>query len=152
MITPLDIENKEFSKSFRGYNENEVDEFLEKIIESYEKLINENANLKEKNKLLEEQVEKYNSIERTLKDTLVVAQSAAEEVAVNANKKAELIIKEAEEKAKKIIENANDEVLKINRKYEELKKDFQIFKTRFKTLLESQLKLLDTSEEDMNLD
>ncbi|WP_432400726.1 DivIVA domain-containing protein [Wukongibacter sp. M2B1] len=145
MITPLDIQNKEFTKAIRGYKEIEVDDFLDKVIDSYEKIYNENMEYKEKIRLLEEQLEKYNSLERTLKDTLVVAQSTAEEVAINANKKAELIINEAESKARKIIEDANNEVLSVRKEYEEAKKDFQIFKTRFKTLLESQLELVESS-------
>jgi len=150
MIKPLDIQNKEFSKSFRGYNENEVDEFLDKIIESFEKLTNENIELKDKNRLLNEHLEKYNNLEKTLKDTLIVAQSTAEEVAMNANKKAELIIKEAEDKARKIIEEANNEVIKINKEYENTKKDFHIFKTRFKTLLEAQLDAISDSYNDLD--
>lgn len=145
MITPLDIQNKEFTKALRGYKEAEVDDFLDKVIESYEKSYNENMEFKEKIRLLEEQLEKYNSIEKTLKDTLIVAQSTAEEVAMNANKKAELIIREAEENAKKIIADANNEVLNVRREYEEAKKDFHIFRTRFKTLLESQLDLVTNS-------
>ncbi len=145
MITPLDIQNKEFTKAIRGYKEVEVDDFLDKVIESYEKVYNENIEFKEKIRLLEEQLEKYNSIEKTLKDTLVVAQSTAEEVAMNANQKAELIIREAEEKGKKIISDANNEVLNIRREYEEAKKEFHIFKTRFKTLLESQLNIVTES-------
>lgn len=145
MITPLDIQNKEFTKSLRGYKEAEVDEFLDNVIDSYEKIYNDNAEMKEKIRLLEDQIEKYNSLEKTLKDTLVVAQSTAEEVAINASKKAELIIKESEDKGRKLIENANNEVINIRKEYEETKKDFQIFKTRFKTLLESQLDLINNS-------
>jgi cell division initiation protein len=101
--------------------------------------------MKERIRLLEEQIEKYNSLEKTLKDTLVVAQSTAEEVAINASKKAELIIKEAEDRGRKIIDGANNEVMDIRKEYEESKKEFQIFKTRFKTLLESQLDLVNNS-------
>jgi cell division initiation protein len=145
MITPLDIQNKEFTKGLRGYKEVEVDEFLDNVIDSYEKVYNENAEMKERIRLLEEQLEKYNSLEKTLKDTLVVAQSTAEEVAINASKKAELIIKEAEDRGRKIIDGANNEVMDIRKEYEESKKEFQIFKTRFKTLLESQLDLVNNS-------
>ncbi|MCT4565080.1 MAG: DivIVA domain-containing protein [Maledivibacter sp.] len=145
MITPLDIQNKEFTKGLRGYKEVEVDEFLDNVIDSYEKVYNENAEMKERIRLLEEQIEKYNSLEKTLKDTLVVAQSTAEEVAINASKKAELIIKEAEDRGRKIIDGANNEVMDIRKEYEESKKEFQIFKTRFKTLLESQLDLVNNS-------
>lgn len=145
MITPLDIQNKEFTKALRGYKESEVDEFLDQVIDSYEKVYNENAEMKEKIRLLEEQIEKYNSLERTLKDTLVVAQSTAEEVAMNANKKAELIIKEAEDKGKRLIHDANNKIFNIQKEYEEAKKEFHIFKTRFKTLLESQLDIINDS-------
>lgn len=145
MITPLDIQNKEFTKGLRGYKEVEVDEFLDNVIDSYEKVYNENAEMKEKIRLLEEQIEKYNSLEKTLKDTLVVAQSTAEEVAMNASKKAELIIKEAENRGRKLIEDANNEVMNVRKEYEESKKEFQIFKTRFKTLLESQLDIINNS-------
>lgn len=139
MITPLDIQNKEFKKAMRGYKENEVDEFLDKVITDYEKLYKENIELKDKIALLNEQIDKYVNLEKTLNNTLLVAQSTAEEVGANAHKKAELIIKEAELKATKIIDDANNTVEKIKREYEEEKKQLHIFKTRFKTLLESQL-------------
>ena len=80
MITPLDIQNKEFKKSFRGYKESEVDQFLDEIIEDYEKLYKENIELKDKILILTEQIKQYNNLEETLKDTLIVAQSTADEV------------------------------------------------------------------------
>ncbi|QZY57137.1 DivIVA domain-containing protein [Crassaminicella profunda] len=145
MITPLEIQNKEFKKGIRGYKESEVDEFLDKIIIDYENLYKENIELKDKIAMLNEQIEKYENLEKTLNNTLVFAQSTAEEVAQNAQKKAELIIQEAEGKAKKIIEDGKNEVLKIQKEYEEGKKQLHIFKTRFKTLLESQLEAVATS-------
>ncbi|MCT4621366.1 MAG: DivIVA domain-containing protein [Marinisporobacter sp.] len=145
MITPLEIQNKEFKKGLRGYKESEVDEFLDKIIIDYENLYKENIELKDKITMLNEQIEKYENLEKTLNNTLVFAQSTAEEVAQNAQKKAELIIQEAEGKAKKIIEDGRNEVIKIQKEYEEGKKQLHIFKTRFKTLLESQLEAVGTS-------
>ena len=56
MITPLDIQNKEFKKSFRGYKESEVDQFLDEIIEDYEKLYKENIELKDKILILTDQI------------------------------------------------------------------------------------------------
>ncbi|WZL74770.1 DivIVA domain-containing protein [Clostridiaceae bacterium 35-E11] len=145
MITPLDIQNKEFKKAMRGYKENEVDEFLDKVITDYEKLYKENIELKDKITLLNEQIEKYANLEKTLNNTLLVAQSTAEEVGANARKKAELIIKEAEMKAVKIMDDANNSVEKIKQAHEEEKKQLHIFKTRFKTLLESQLEAVTKS-------
>lgn len=145
MITPLEIQNKEFKKVMRGYKENEVDEFLDKIMIDYEKLYKDNIELKDKITLLQEQIDKYANLEKTLNNTLIVAQTTAEEVSSNAHKKAELIIREAEGKGMAIIDEANKDVVKIKREYEEVKKQMHIFKTRFKTLLESQLEAVNTS-------
>jgi cell division initiation protein len=149
MLTPMDIHNKEFKKAMRGYKEEEVDEFLDKVVADFERLYRENAELKDKLSSINDKVESYSMMEKTLQNTLVVAQTTAEEVVVNARKKAELIIKDAEEQAKKIIENANKSVVEINRDYENLKKDVQVFKTRFKTLLESQLEAVNANLGDV---
>ncbi|PAB58853.1 DivIVA domain-containing protein [Anaeromicrobium sediminis] len=149
MITPLDIQNKEFKKSMRGYKESEVDEFLDEIINDYEKLYKDNKELNDKIEMVQEQIKKYETIEKTLRDTLVVAQSTAEDVGSNARKQAEIIIQEAEAKAKNIIGEANNEVLNINKEYEQAKQQLNIFKTRFKTLLESQLETMEKITEEI---
>ena len=77
MITSMDIENKEFKKGFRGYHEEEVDEFLDLVKEDFENLYRENLDLKEKLKLYQEQVSRYKSIEDTLKETLKYLKSHA---------------------------------------------------------------------------
>jgi cell division initiation protein len=149
MLTPLDISNKEFKKAFRGYKEDEVDEFLDKVIADYERLYKENGELKDRISIDNERIESYASMEKSLQNTLLVAQTTAEEIIANARKKADMIIKEAEEQGKKIIEDSNNSVVKINKEYEELKKEVQVFKTRFKTLLESELEALNATLEDI---
>ena len=101
MITPLDIENKEFKKGLRGYNENEVDSYLDEIKKEYENLYRENIELKDKLNALTEQIKRYKTIEETLKETLIVAQQTAEEVNASAQRKSSLIIDEAHHQAKK---------------------------------------------------
>ncbi|MGB9679415.1 MAG: DivIVA domain-containing protein, partial [Minisyncoccia bacterium] len=66
MLTPMDIHNKEFKRSFRGYNENEVDEFLDKVMEDYEMLYKENSDLKDRINLLNDKLQSYTSMETTL--------------------------------------------------------------------------------------
>lgn len=149
MLTPMEIHNKEFKKGMRGYKEDEVDEFLDKVVADFEKLYRENGELKDKISVVNERVDNYSLMEKTLQSTLVVAQTTAEEVVVNARKKAEVIIREAEEQAKRIIEEANNSVIDIHREYENIKKDVQVFKTRFKTLLESELEAMNTNLKDM---
>lgn len=95
-LTPLDIHNKEFSKGFRGYDEDEVNEFLDQLIKDYEMLIREKKNLEDKVASLNERLSHFSSIEETLNKSIVVAQEAAEEVKGNAQKEAKLIIREAE--------------------------------------------------------
>lgn len=139
MITPLDIQNKEFKRGMRGYREDEVDEFLDLVMVDYEKLYKENAELKDKLERVSQQIEQYKNIEETLKNTLVVAQNAAEEVRTNALKKAELILQDAENQAKELIKKAHEDVNEVKGEYEDIKKQMQIFKTRYKTLLQSQI-------------
>ena len=96
MLTPLDIHNKEFKRGFRGYNEEEVDEFLDRVIKDYEQLYRENIDLKENIERLNTKVDHFKHLENTLHNTLVVAQETAEGVRAAAKKEAELIVKEAQ--------------------------------------------------------
>lgn len=143
MITPLDIQNKQFKKTFRGYSEAEVDEFLDEIIQDYERIYKENIELKDKILMLNEQIKYYKTLEDTLKDTLIVAQNTADEVTLAARQKGESIINDAETMAKTIIANANEEVRNIKEEYKYLQKEIFVFKTRYKSFMESQLISID---------
>jgi cell division initiation protein len=149
MITPMDIRNIEFKKAFKGYKEDEVDEFLDKLVADYERIYRENGELKDRISIDNERIESYNSMEKSLQNTLLIAQTTAEDIVSNSRKKAEMIIKDAEDQARKIIEDANSSVIKVNRDFEELKKEVQVFKTRFKTLLESELEALNATLKDI---
>lgn len=149
MITPLDIENKEFKRGLRGYKEDEVDDFLDEIKEDFEKIYKENIELRDKINMLSDQISKYKGIEETLKNTLVIAQSTAEEMSMNASKKSQLIIEDSELKARKIIEQANNQVINIMKEYEEVRKEFKLFKSRFKSMLGEQIKTIDEIFEEM---
>ena len=96
MLTPLDIHNKEFRRSFRGYDEREVDEFLDRVIKDYEQLYRDNIELKENMERLSSKLEHYQHMEGTLHNTLLVAQETAEEVKLNAKKEMELMLKETQ--------------------------------------------------------
>lgn len=152
MLTPLDIQNKEFKRGVRGYKEVEVDAFLDEIMVDYEKIYKENIELKDKIAMLNDQLNHYNKIEETLQNTLVVAQTTAEEVKINAKKSAELIIKKAEDDSRRIIEESRSDTLKIREEYETLKKDMLVFKTRFKTLLQSQLESINDYYNDLGIE
>lgn len=150
MLTPLDIQNKEFGREFRGYSIQEVDEFLNLVIHGYEKLYKENMEAKDGITKLEETLKQYKNLENTLQNALVVAQSASEQVQKNAEEKAQNIIAEANNRAKEIVANSFDEVKKLEYRYEELKRSVDVYRAKMTALLESQLGILkkvETSDE-----
>jgi len=149
MITPLDIENKKFSKQMvNGYNVNEVDEFLDELTTEYEKLYKENASLKSSAEELNNDVGQYKNIEATLQNTLVIALKTADEIQTVAKGQAEQIVKEAELKAKSVSEELNTQILLKEKELEELKKQIDVYKAKVESLLISQLELLKDINQD----
>ena len=143
MIAPIEIENKEFKKGIMGYKEEEVDEFLDLVKEDYEQLYRENADLKEKVRLYQEQKDDYEELQRRLNDTLLLAQGAAEDIKNAANNKSKSIVEKAESDASRIIDQAHNEVIEIKREYHSLVKEFKVFRNKFKSLLNDQLTNID---------
>jgi cell division initiation protein len=141
-LTPLDIHNKEFGRRIRGYDEDEVNEFLDQIIKDYEALIRENKELNGRVEELQGKLNHFSNIEETLSKTIIVAQGTADELKANSKKEAELIIREAEKNADRIINESLAKSRKISMEIEELKKQASIYRTRFRALLEAQLELL----------
>lgn len=147
-LTPMDINNKEFKKGLRGYNSDEVDEFLDEIVDNYEELYKENANLKEKLNNANEKVEYYSKIESTIQSTLVLAQNAAEQAKSTAQKESELILKNANETAKKVLDKAHSDVIQINDEYERVKQEFIKFRAKYRNFMNTQLETFDDLEKD----
>lgn len=143
MITPLDIEKKEFKKKIRGYCTDDVDDFIFSVRNDFESIYRENIELKEKLESLSGELQKYKNIEDTLQNTLIVAQKASEDLNQSAVKKAEAIVMEAENKRDAIIKDSNDQVVKIKSEYESIRRNFEIYKSRYKNLLEQKLRDID---------
>ncbi len=96
MLTPLDVNGKTFSKSFRGYDTDEVNQFFLQISKEYERLYQDNVELKDSVERVSAKLEYYQRMESTMQSTLVVAQEAADEVKKNSQQKAEVLTKETE--------------------------------------------------------
>ena len=142
MLTPLDIENKRFSKKINGYNADEVDDFLDQVTDDYEKIYRENAELRDAIEECNKELERYKNVEQTLQNTLVMAQTTAEDIKLNAQSRAEQIIREAQCEARKASEEITKEEFEIRRRTEELKRQFSVYKAKMEALLISQLELL----------
>ncbi len=150
MLTPLDIENKKFSKQMmNGYNVEEVDDFLDEVTENYEKTYKESNESRKVIDELKKELEHYKNIETTLQSTLVMAQSTAEEVKNVARQQADQIIKDAKGNAQKTVDDLEQEIVMKKKELEDVKKQFDIYKAKMEALLISQLELLkDVNKED----
>ena len=148
MMTPLDIEMKEFSKSFLGYNAAEVDSFLEQIMKMLGDLNQDKVELEHKIDRLNEKLDHYKSIEQTLQDTMILAEKTSRQREEEANKEAEKIILEGTFKSDQMVEKARQEVYAIKQNIDGLQKQYNTAKIQMKQMLENQLEILDATCKD----
>ena len=152
MITPADIENKEFSKAKKGYNEEEVDEFLDLIILDMEKLIRENRQLKEELGKVHVQVDKHMSTETSVYETLEAAKSLMNDIAASAERRAEILLKNAELEADLITREAKESISRYTEEGSRLKDRVETLRSRYRKMLEAELERLDFDGSDFLAD
>lgn len=121
-LTPLDIHNKEFTRKFRGYDEDEVNEFLDQVIKDFELLLRENRQQQEVIQNMQARVDYFSSMEETLNKSIIVAQEAAEEVKASASKEASLILKQAEREAEQLQDAAQRRAQRTDFEVEQMRK------------------------------
>ena len=150
MLTPLDVENKRFSKQMmNGYSVEEVDEFLDEIGRDYATKNKELTEMNGKVEDLEKELEHYKNLEGTLQNTLIMAQSTADEIKIVAKQQADQMILEAKASAQKEAIDLEQQVIYKRKALEDLKKQFDIYKAKMESLLISQLELIkDMSKEN----
>ena len=143
MLTPLDIENKKFSKQImNGYNVEEVDDFLDEIGVDFAKKQKEVNEASKKIEELNASLEHYKNIESTLQNTLLMAQSTAEEVKNIAKQKADQIVTDAKASSQKEVDFIQNQILMKKNELEDVQKQFDIYKAKMESLLISQLELI----------
>ena len=158
-LTPLDIHNKEFHVKLRGYDQDEVNEFLDQIIKDYEALLKENDSLRDSLKQNEEKLKYFNDLKDSLNQSIIVAQEAADKVKANSQREAEIINREAQkqgqdiidqanEKARNIIDESSKKAKKLAIETDDLRKQARIFRQKLQVMMESQLEVVKGSEWD----
>ena len=151
MITPLEIENKKFSKQMmNGYSVDEVDDFLDDLTVCYEKLYKECNEHQTKIEELEASLKHYKSIEETLNNTLIMAQSTAEDIKNVAKQQADQIVKDAEAGARQSLATLEQQVVLKQKELEDLQKQFDVYKAKMESLLISQLELIKDINKDQS--
>lgn len=165
ILTPVEIQTKEFAKSIRGYEAKQVDTWVHRIKESYERLFVENHELKERLAQMEDSLVHYRDLEDALQRTLVMAQKSAEDMRSNSEKEskimleqaqvasrtikqkaeeeAEQTVKEASRKAEEMLKLADQRVGAILEEYRRLEKQSNVFRVKFKAFLEAQLEMVE---------
>lgn len=152
MITPLDIQNKEFAKGVRGYREDEVDGFLDLLTLDMEKLLEENQRLKDQAKSLGAELARCQKMEGTVLETLEAAKALMGDISASAEKRAEILLKNAELDAARITREARESVERLNEETLGLRNRLNVFRTRYRTLLESELEKFDTLSAELFAD
>ena len=156
-LTSLDIRDKAFSTRFRGYDIDEVEEFLDIIVNDYEELIRENHEKEAKIRNLEERLIYFDEMKDSLSQSVLIAQDTAERVKQAAQERSGNIVQQAEQdaqrlldrakyKANDILRQATDNAKRVAVETEELKNKTRVFHQRLKSTIESQLSIVDSQD------
>lgn len=143
-MTPIEIQNYEFvTQKIGGYNKKQVDDFVEAVVKDFESYYRENKELKDRITVLNESLKNFKMMEDSLQNTLLFAQNTADDIKRNAQEKADTILEEARVSVAEMLREADRKKQDAEREYEEIKNQYRIFKTKFKSILEAELGLME---------
>ena len=145
-IRPVDIRRKEFKSGLRGYDANQVDDFLDEVADEFERTFAENQRMLEEMTSLRERLQQFEELEASIQEALVQAQQVARDLRRNAGKEAELIVREAKEQSHRILADSSGRVERVQESYEVLRKAKQDFSNDFRHLLKSYLAVMDNAD------
>jgi cell division initiation protein len=151
-ITPLDVRKQEFRKGMRGLDPDEVYAFLATVADEYEAALNDNKALRERLLELDDKVQEYRTIERTLRDTLVTAERVTVESKDNARREASLIVKEAQLQAERSLRDISSEAVRLRQEIQRLRSQRDAYVAKMRVVAESHVKFLESAERDFHSD
>lgn len=147
---------EKFSRTLRGYDPDEVNDFLDKIIRQVEDIVRENKEKDKKiaalekmgqeNERLKDQLQQYERTEATLNRAIVMAQKTSEQIKLAAHHESEILIEEAKQNANRIVNEALLRAEKTEREANLLRRNINIFKRRVKDIVEAQLDVVSEFE------
>ncbi len=150
-ITPVDLRNAQFEKKMRGYNPLDVDALVNEAATEIERLINVNNDLQRQVLSLEDKLRTFQNLEKSLKETLLTAQQAAEEKKKATERAAEVQIRETEAVCAEMKQQAHKEVETMKFELASLKMQKVRFSAEIKSLVDAHLKLLEEKSGSENL-
>ncbi|MCR5324769.1 MAG: DivIVA domain-containing protein [Lachnospiraceae bacterium] len=151
MLTPVEIQNKTFRSGGLGYDRKEVDNYLKEIVRSYEEIYRKNMELNDKVDVLNDGLQYYKSIEKTLQKALMLAEKTAEDTKIAAQKEAKRIQKEATTQANIMLADAKNELESLHQKTIALIQQYEKYKTQFKNLAKANIELIESDAFSINI-
>ena len=148
LLSPLEIQQKQFPNRFRGLDAKEVESFLQKVADQMSVYLKQMDELKREVEDMERQLGEHKEREQTLKNTLISAQKTVEQMKVNAQKESKLLVSEAEVKAERILNNAHNRLAQIHEDIAELKRQRTQFELKIRATIETYQKMLDMQKEE----
>ncbi len=142
-ITPLDVGNHRFPKRWRGYDQSEVDVFLEMVRQEMEEIIQENTYLTEELKKKSASLSEYRQNEQLLKDSMINAQRISEDMKNSMVKEAQAILAQAELEAEAIIHKAHERVIQLQEDVQDLKEQRVRAREELRSVLNTHMALIE---------
>lgn len=147
-LTPLEIQKHEFSRKWKGFDPVEVESFLAMVSEEMEDLARRVAELENRIRALQEENAEHRERERILKETLVAAQRASEDIRGSATKQAELMVQEAQDAGERLTHNALQRSAEIEKAIHELKIHRFNFRLQLQKMIELFQQVLEFDREE----
>jgi cell division initiation protein len=147
-MTPLEIQKREFTRKWKGYDPMEVQQFLTDAAEDMEALARENASLDGRLRSLEQENEEHRERERILKQTLLSAQAASEDIRAAGRREAELVVREAQDSGERLTHSALQRAAEIEKAIHELKLQRTNFRLQLQKMIELFQQVLDFDRDE----
>jgi len=151
MLTPVEIQSKNFKSGGLGYDKKDVENFRAEVLHSYEELYRQNVELKDKVNVLNEGIQYYKTIEKTLQKALMLAEKTSEETKISATKEAKRIETEARTKASIIVADARNELSSLHQQTKALVRQYEKYRLEFRNLARAQMELIDSKAYDLDI-
>jgi cell division initiation protein len=149
-LTPMEVRKQSFRKTMRGFDPEDVRVFLDMVAEEYESLLQQNGMLNEKLRHLNEQLNRYFGMEKTLQNSLLTAERMAEEGRDRSRMEAETIIEDARLRAERILGDSRERLRVLSREIQELQRQKDLFIQRLQSFLQAQSDLLTARRDEIN--
>jgi cell division initiation protein len=145
-IRPIDVRRKEFKNSLRGYDANQVDDFLDAVADEFERAYMENSRMREEISSLRERLQQFEELEGSIRAALVHAEQAADDVRRSASREADLTIQEAKARSHQMLAESAARVEHIQESYEALQEAKRNFANDFRHLLKTHMDMMENME------